>query len=132
MLTLCTKLQWVKVDGRHSHWVAPYKGVRYSLVLYCVKTEKQPLFYRSEAGRIASAPSGAGSKAVPPVARAASADALTVAHDCAGMHMPGIALRALKVPSKNVERVTSKIHINSVHTVRGILDHEEYHDRWDM
>ena len=62
-----------------------------------MKTEIQPLFYRSEAGRLASAPSGAGTKAVPPVARVASADELTVAHDCAGMHMPGVALRALKV-----------------------------------
>ena len=37
---------WAKLDGRHLHWVEPYEGTRYSLVLFsCTDHPKLPLYY---------------------------------------------------------------------------------------
>ena len=50
-----TRSTWTKVDGRHLHWVEPYEGVRYSLVLFCCTDHPAlPLYYTppGEAGEV--------------------------------------------------------------------------------
>ena len=42
-----TRNMWTKLDGRHLHWVEPYEGVRYSLVLFsCTDHPALPLYYQ--------------------------------------------------------------------------------------
>ena len=47
----CTKGSWLKVDGRHLHWVEPYLGTRYSLVLYSILDHPPCPIYYTENGR---------------------------------------------------------------------------------
>ena len=43
---------WTKLDGRHLHWVEPYEGVRYSLVLFsCTDHPALALYYTPPAQR---------------------------------------------------------------------------------
>ena len=53
---------WTKIDGRHLHWVEPYEGMRYSLVLFsCTDHPKLPLYYTpSASGSSAEACEGGG------------------------------------------------------------------------
>ena len=48
--SVSTKDMWQRVDGRHDHWVLPYKvaegSARYSLVLFRNKGTQEPLLYR--------------------------------------------------------------------------------------
>ena len=30
---------WQKMDGRHTHWVEPYDGIRYSLVIFLLRRQ---------------------------------------------------------------------------------------------
>ncbi len=48
--SVSTKDMWQRVDGRHDHWVLPYKvaegSARYSLVLFRNKGTQEPHLYR--------------------------------------------------------------------------------------
>ena len=48
--SVSTKGEWQQVDGRHDHWVLPYKvaegSARDSLVLFRNKGKQEPLLYR--------------------------------------------------------------------------------------
>ena len=48
--SVSTRGVWHKMDGRHTHWVEPYRGDRYSLVLFCNTGEARPLFYSGSSG----------------------------------------------------------------------------------
>ena len=39
-----TRGVWTKIDGRHTHWVEPYSGERYSIVLFCCEGAPRPIF----------------------------------------------------------------------------------------
>ena len=48
-----TRGTWTKLDGRHLHWVEPYEGTRYSLVLFsCTDFPKLPLYYTPSAEQL--------------------------------------------------------------------------------
>ena len=56
--SVSTRGVWHKMDGRHTHWVEPYRGDSYSLVLFCNTGEAQPLFYGGKRGNGSPSPKG--------------------------------------------------------------------------
>ena len=45
--SVSTRGVWTKIDGRHTHWVEPYSGERYSSVLFCCEGAPRPIFCHS-------------------------------------------------------------------------------------